>query len=83
VGPARAGRLGDAEAALGDLAVQEVPLPSDAAPARASLRAHTSLTLPDCCVLLTAERSGAAVATFDLRLASAARARGLAVLPSG
>jgi predicted nucleic acid-binding protein len=43
----------------------------------ALLRAETGLKLPDCCVLLAAEQSGAAVATFDDRLAGAVTRRGL------
>jgi predicted nucleic acid-binding protein len=47
----------------------------------AELRASSRLTLPDCCVLDVAVRARAALATFDDALASAARARGLSVLP--
>jgi predicted nucleic acid-binding protein len=55
-------------------------LPGDAAGQLAELRAHTGLKLPDCCVLLTAERHGPAeIATFDARLARVAVERGLAV----
>ena len=35
-------------------------LPGDAIGQLAELRAHTGLRLPDCCVLLTAERHGPA-----------------------
>jgi predicted nucleic acid-binding protein len=35
--------------------------------------------MPDCCVLYTAERYGAAIATFDHRLAAAASDLGLTV----
>jgi predicted nucleic acid-binding protein len=35
--------------------------------------------MPDCCVLLTAETSGAELATFDERLARLAAARGVTV----
>ena len=45
----------------------------------ANLRATTGLKLPDCCVLLAAEIVGGAVATFDDRLAEAARALGFRV----
>jgi len=45
----------------------------------AVLRADTNLKLPDCCVLLAAEQTHGAVATFDDRLATAARERGFVV----
>lgn len=47
----------------------------------ARLRVTTSLKLPDCVVLALAERSGAALASFDDRLRAVARARGVPVLP--
>ena len=55
----------------------------DDAPARlAVLRAGTGPKLPDCCVLLAAEQTRGAVATFDDRLANAATEHGLAVRTS-
>jgi len=47
----------------------------------AELRATTGLRMPDCCVLVVGLRSSAPIATFDARLASAARKRGIDVLP--
>lgn len=79
VAPARAGRLDRATAALRRLRVTSVRLPADAPVRLAALRAGTGLKMPDCCVLLAAEQQDAAVATFDDRLAAAARERGLAV----
>jgi len=77
VGPSRTGAVDRALAALEQLAVAAVPI-ERATPVRlALLRAETCLTLPDCCVLLAAEESGAAVATFDDRLAGAVTSRGL------
>jgi predicted nucleic acid-binding protein len=46
----------------------------------ARLRAASSLKLPDCAVLATAESFGATLATFDRRLADVARERGVAVV---
>lgn len=46
----------------------------------ARIRIRTGLRLPDACVLLAGMRSNASVATFDDRLARAARELGLAVL---
>lgn len=78
VGPTRAGREGRVLDDLDRLAVLETPLGS---PRRlAALRVATGLRMPDCCVLLSAEDAGGAdVATFDDRLADAARGRGLCV----
>jgi predicted nucleic acid-binding protein len=46
----------------------------------ARLRAETRLRLPDCCVLDVARVHGAALATFDDRLAMVAREQGVDVL---
>lgn len=46
----------------------------------ARLRAATSLKHPDCAVLVTAEAFGATLATFDRRLATVARERGVEVV---
>lgn len=43
------------------------------------LWAGTGLKMPDCCVLLAAERAPCALATVDDRLAAAARERGFVV----
>jgi predicted nucleic acid-binding protein len=78
VGPARAGRLADARRSIAELGVAPIPLGDDAPGRLATLRAGTSLKLPDCCVLLAAEDAHAtAVLTFDDRLARAAEERGL------
>ena len=79
VGPARAGRIDQAGAALSQLGMCQVDLPPDTAVRLATLRAATALKLPDCCVLLAADQAADAVATFDDRLADAARSRGLAL----
>lgn len=77
VGPARTGTLDRASAALRQLDIASIPL-NESAPMRlAGLRVSTGLKLPDCCVLLAAEETRGAVATFDGRLAAAGRARGL------
>jgi predicted nucleic acid-binding protein len=78
VGPARAGRLGDARLAVTQIGVGEIPFGEDAAARLAGLRAETALKMPDCCVLLAAEDAQAeAVLTFDDRLARAAERRRL------
>lgn len=48
----------------------------------AELRANTGLKLPDCCVLDVAVHHHATLATFDTALASAARQRGVVVIPT-
>lgn len=81
VGPARTGRLDRASAALAQLDIDTIGLDESAPVRLATLRAATSLKLPDCCVLLAAEQAGnATIATFDDRLATAARDRGIPVL---
>jgi predicted nucleic acid-binding protein len=79
VGPARAGRIHQAAAALDQLGVCPMTLPQDAPFRLAALRAATTLKMPDCCVLLAADRLADAIATFDDRLADAARNHGLTV----
>ncbi len=79
VGPARAGQLDRGNALLHQLSVGSVHLDDDAPARLAVLRAGTSLKLPDCCVLLAAEQTHGAVATFDDRLANAATEHGFVV----
>ena len=80
VAPARLGRITTAEGMLGDIGVTEVPFPADAAVTLAQLRVESGLKMPDCCVLLAAHTTGAALATFDDRLAKVAARRRLSVL---
>jgi predicted nucleic acid-binding protein len=78
VSPAHAGRLDEAQNALHELAVKPIELGADSAPSLALLRAETGLRMPDCCVLHAATKTGAdTIATFDDKLARAARTRGL------
>lgn len=79
VGPARNGRLDRATGALDLLGVGVVALDADAPTKLALLRAGTGLKLPDCCVILAAETAGAALATFDRRLAGVANEHGVTV----
>lgn len=80
VGPARAGRLDAALKAIDRLGVETITLPEDAPSRLATLRARTSLKLPDCCVLLAARPTDAnpperaSIATFDDHLRTAASA---------
>ncbi|MHA3949026.1 PIN domain-containing protein [Cellulomonas bogoriensis] len=80
VGPAKAGAHAAALKALTEAGFGLGPLGQDPAPeALAVVQAQTGLTTPDACVLASAERLGAGLATFDARLARAARARGVAL----
>lgn len=81
----RAAREGLEERMLTDLrglGIELVPLPVDAGIQLARLRAGSGAKMPDCCVLLAAQQTGAHVATFDASLASAASRTGLSVLPA-
>ena len=79
VGPARQGRLEEARAALMTLGVTEIAFGAEASTRLAVLRAETQLKLPDCCVLLAAQESGAqGLFTFDEQLAATASRLGLA-----
>lgn len=82
VAPARTGALQAVVAALGQLEVEELPFPEDAAVRLAELRANTNLKMPDCCVLLAAESRSGRVASFDDRLRDAAKTRGIQVVPA-
>jgi predicted nucleic acid-binding protein len=79
VGPVRLKRLPAAEAAIHDLHIATVGLTAHSPARLATLRVDTRLRMPDCCVLLAAETARASVATFDTRLADAARELGLTV----
>jgi predicted nucleic acid-binding protein len=79
VGASRAGQADRLEQLLAQLAVKSLELPADAARRLGELRAATGLKLPDCCVLYTAERHNAAIATFDDALAKRATDFGLTV----
>lgn len=83
VGPARAGRLEEAQAALTRLGVSELTLDKGAPRRLAQLRADTGLKLPDCCVLAAAQQSKGTVASFDANLVGAARKLGLKTVRSG
>ncbi|MGL5853439.1 MAG: PIN domain-containing protein [Phycicoccus sp.] len=78
--PAREGKVDIARSALDALEVTELAFPPDSPARLAQLRADTGLRMPDCCAILAAEDSGARIATFDDRLAAAARERGLVVV---
>lgn len=82
VGFARVGALDVGERVFAKLGIEEVPMSEDAASRLAVLRAETGLKMPDCCVLLTAQDTKSAVASFDADLCRAAERLGLAILPN-
>lgn len=77
VSPACAGRLANAEAALQQLEIQELPILEGAPGRLAEMRAEVGLKMPDCCVLLAAQDHEGIVASFDAGLLSAAQKLGL------
>jgi predicted nucleic acid-binding protein len=68
-----------AYAALQTMDLLVLDIPADAAVQLASLRARTGRRMPDCCVLLAAERTGGAVLTFDEKLRGSAADVGVSV----
>jgi predicted nucleic acid-binding protein len=72
VHPTAAGRGEQAYAALLAMELVVLDIPAHAAARLAALRARTGRRMPDCCVLLAAERTGGLVLTFDERLRGSA-----------
>ena len=83
VGASRAGQASRLDRLLTQLAITSLELPADAARRLGELRVTTGLKLPDCCVLYTAERHNAALATFDDTLVNRAKDVGLTVATTG
>jgi predicted nucleic acid-binding protein len=81
VGPARIGQVQVALEAFDALRVEEFIAEPGEAVRLAHLRVSTSLKIPDCCSLGAAIDEDATLATFDRRLATAARGLGTKVLP--
>jgi len=79
VGASRAGQADRLDQLLAQLAIRSLELPADAAHRLGELRTTTGLKLPDCCVLYTAERHHAAIATFDETVAERATNMGLTI----
>jgi predicted nucleic acid-binding protein len=79
VGAAEHGRLQQVRDAFAGLGLATAPGDPDQPWRLADLRASTRLPLPDCCVLDVAVESHSVLATFDIRLAAAARERGVPV----
>ena len=73
VGAAAGGRLSQLRKAYDSIGIEVVPTDDDEPWRLAQLRATTRLPMPDCCVLDGAQSTGGRLATFDQRLATAAR----------
>lgn len=80
VAPTRSGQHGKVLDILDDLAVETLGFPAGAPVALAQLRAGTQLTMPDCCVLLSARDQKARLASFDERVVKSAQAFGVDVV---
>ncbi|MBE1874795.1 type II toxin-antitoxin system VapC family toxin [Myceligenerans pegani] len=79
VGPAKSGAQVEARQKLQEAGFGLSPEGDPSPEELALVRATAALKMPDACVLATAERLKADVATFDARLAREARARGVRV----
>ena len=79
VGAAEHGRLEQVRRAFDGLGLATAESDDEQPWRLAALRAETRLPLPDCCVLDVAIESGGDLATFDTRLAAAARRHGVAL----
>lgn len=77
--PARDGREEHYRQRIAGMGIEQLSPPVERPLALARLRASTSLTLPDCCVLAAAIETGAALATFDATLAKVAIEHGVTV----
>lgn len=82
VGAARAGQADQLHQLLAQLQMESLDLPAGAARRLGELHATTTLKMPDCCVLYSAEQHNAAIATFDDKLAARAADLGLTVATS-
>ncbi len=82
VGAARARQADQLHRLLAQLQIESLDLPAGAARRLGELRATTTLKMPDCCVLYSAEQHNAAIATFDDKLAARAAHLGLTVATS-
>jgi len=82
VGAVRTGREREIDIAFRVLGIRVSPSSDGESMRLARLRARTRLPLLDCCVLDAAIEAGAALATFDNRLGTAAYESGVSVVPT-
>lgn len=76
----RADRFDEMATAITAVGIHELERLSAEPRTLARLRVETGLKLPDCCVLMAAEATGGALATFHTRLATAAVQRRVRVI---
>lgn len=81
VGGVRSGTGTQMRSHIQEIGVRVWPVLSGEPLRLATLRATSGLKLPDCCALDAAMSTGSSLATFDGRLADAARGLGLDVVP--
>lgn len=81
VGPVRTGRAPQVLDAIRELDIRAVPL-TEVPLHLAELRARTGLRMPDCCALLAALATRAALASFDTALVAAATQEGVPLAPA-
>lgn len=83
VGPTRVQQQERFQKFLDQLGVTVIPLDRSAGAVLATLRAQTSLKMPDCCVMAAARACAGHIATFDERLRAAGNQIGVPVLSPG
>ncbi|GAB08398.1 hypothetical protein GOARA_011_00140 [Gordonia araii NBRC 100433] len=80
VHPARSGTESQTLEVIEKLGIEQVSHAPGEPVELARIRAATGLKMPDCCVLVAAEREASSLATFDRRLGEVARNRGVNVV---
>lgn len=80
VRPAEVNREDEMLGAMRAIGITAVDLSADDVAPLARLRASTRMKMPDACVLLTAQITDSALATFDAALADRARELGVVVV---
>ena len=80
VEPARVGRMRQTLELFDSIRIEQWYATPGESVRLAHLRAETGLTLPECCSLAVAIEGRASLATFDQRLADAARSLGVTVI---
>ena len=79
VHPARNGKLDKFQKMINSLGLVVTPIDSSDASRLATLRATTTLKMPDACVLHQAMKVSGSIATTDNQLAQAAKSKGVGV----
>lgn len=80
VHPARSGKLDKFQKMLTAFGLEVTPIEASDANKLATLRANTTLKMPDACVLHQAMKINGSIATTDSNLARVAKSKGVGVL---